>query len=157
MLTFLWNTVKSSIQIVTDAKNWLNGNKKRRKQIQHSYSSSPNRQRTNSGELYAFHIDGNNYKVGKTINLTQRVRSYKTIHPKGSVKHTVKVSDIHHTERILHDLLKMRGCHVTQEIYCLPLETLKIYMNLVAELGRIVMSNDGGSRIGKAMKMLKTV
>jgi len=146
MLTILWNTVKTSYNLVTNAVLSINSLTPKTR-AQKYIESKPRNKNSKRGELYAFHIDGNNFKVGKTINLNQRVKSYKTIHPYGTVKHKVMVEDIHHSERILHDLLKMRGFHKTQEIFTVPLETLKVYMNFVEGLTRVVLERDNVSKL----------
>lgn len=108
---------------------------------------------TRPGVLYAFQYSDMGepgskanrkkyFKVGKTINLEQRMRAYRTLHPNGIVYHTVtfpnmplgKMPDVHHAERILHDILRMGGFHVKQEVFLVEPVVLKAHMDLVARL-----------------------
>ena len=73
------------------------------------------------------------FKIGKTVNLKSRQRSYKTLYPSGSVYYSVPCSSIHHAERILHDVLKMNGHHIDREIFEIEGEILKEYMNVVVK------------------------
>jgi hypothetical protein len=114
-------------------------------------SSSPSKK----GCLYAFHISDDRFKVGKSSNLQQRIRSYKTIHPEGTVYHTISCSNIDHSEKILHYLLKLHGYHVTQEIFNVPSITLKSYMNLVDSISKIVERNDEKDAIDALVKYAK--
>jgi hypothetical protein len=88
------------------------------------------------GYLYAFctRKDENMYKVGKTIDLKKRIRSHKTTCPDGVVTHSVKCDNIHHAERILHDLLKMKGHHHMKEVFIVSETDLISYMNMVANM-----------------------
>lgn len=94
-----------------------------------------------SAVLYAYtaptpiksQLNGPFFKIGKTVNLQSRQRSYKTLYPSGSVYYSVPCSSIHHAERILHDILKMNGHHIQREIFQIDGELLKSYMNVVAK------------------------
>lgn len=91
---------------------------------------------SNPGILYAFQTGNNTFKVGKTKNLEQRLRPYRTIHPRGKVLHKVECNDMHHSERILHEMLKSNGHHVSHEIFQIEGRLLIQYLDLVKELER---------------------
>lgn len=107
--------------------------------------------------LYAFRCRGEGstgaitetFKVGKTVNLQQRIRPYRTIFPSGTVYHSVPSRDIDTTERWLHDVLKMQGYHVTKEIFQAPPDTVKELMNVVVDL------NEAFLRCGKDVQKLR--
>lgn len=104
------------------------------------------------GILYAFETNVNRFKVGKTINLKQRVRQYNTVFPDGEVVHTVECDDIHHAEKVLHSLLIMGGYHVKQEIFEVPLPVLKNFMDIVRVFDKNVVKPSKMSKIDKVLK-----
>jgi len=112
--------------------------------------------KSKKGYLYAFHLHGNTYKVGKTISLSQRIRPYKTVVPNGHVFHTVECVNIDSTEKILHYLLKLTGRHSTKEIFTVPGNILKEYMNLVAAMEKTLLNDDSVSSLVKITKFLKS-
>jgi hypothetical protein len=109
------------------------------------------------GYLYAFHLHGDTYKVGKTVNLDQRVRPYKTVVPKGYVFHRVECVNIDSTEKILHYLLKLSGHHSTKEIFILPGNVLKEYMNIVAALEKTLIRGDDNKKLSKIAKFIDQI
>lgn len=112
--------------------------------------------KSKKGYLYAFHLHGNTYKVGKTISLSQRIRPYKTVVPNGHVFHTVECINIDSTEKILHYLLKLTGRHSTKEIFTVPGNILKEYMNLVAAMEKSLLNDDSVGSLVKISKFLKS-
>lgn len=91
--------------------------------------------------LYAFECtSGTNtlFKVGKTINLKQRIRSYNTLYPDGKVIFSIECKNIHYSERFLHDSLKMNGFHVKQEIFNIDRKLLIEYMKFAAKLNKLL-------------------
>jgi hypothetical protein len=110
------------------------------------------KKRVKTDVLYAFECSNCNccdsgkkkgyktFKVGKTVDLEQRTRAYRTIFPQGSTFHTVTCLDMHRSERILHEILKMKGFHVKQEIFCLPPDVLKDCMDLVSLLEKAMQN-----------------
>ena len=101
------------------------------------------------GYLYAFETHRNTYKVGKTINMDQRMRSYRTVYPDGVVFFQVCCENIHHSERILHDLLKMGSYHVKQEIFQINGALLKEYMKIVCSLDQTLKNGDTEAKMRK--------
>lgn len=152
MFNIIWNTatyITSSLSKITHVTYNFISNKIQQESGSKNKGKGKDKDTKLNGKLYAFKIRDNTYKVGKTINLQQRIRSYKTIHPTGFVWHTVSCIDIHHSERILHDMLKMGGYHSIQEIFSLPGSTLIVYMNLVAELDKIINCKDDKQKLAK--------
>ncbi len=90
------------------------------------------------GYLYAFPIPYDNkksvYKVGKSVNVTNRLKAYQTLHPNNKQLHQVQCRDMHNAEKILHALLKMQGAHVQRELFSIDGKVLTEYMNLVQKL-----------------------
>jgi hypothetical protein len=109
------------------------------------------------GFLYAFDTGNGNFKVGKTVNLQQRMRPYRTIHPEGKVLHSVTVKDMHKSEKILHEMLKIGGHHVKQEIFNVEPSLLKEYMNLVVELEGFMRKTQSISDVKNVVNTLKKV
>ena len=136
--------------------NWLTGSNSRARKRK---GKSPNRvvnaavagpsKTSSAGFLYAFEIYPNSYKVGKTVNVSQRVRAYKTIHPQGYVHHQVACGDIHHSERILHDMLKLHGYPNVQEIFEVPGKTIVAYMDFVASLDKVLNEQNEVQNLSK--------
>lgn len=90
--------------------------------------------------LYAFRYDAKDrtvYKIGKTGNIKQRLRTYRTVVPNGVLFHVVTCYDMHMAEKILHGALKMHGYHIDKEVFHGPPSTIKELMNLVEELDRV--------------------
>jgi hypothetical protein len=110
-----------------------------------------------SGELYAFVLNRKRtrFKVGKSINVAQRIRSYKTTQPDGYLLHTVRCDDIDRAEHLLHNLLKLKGHHVTQEIFSLADSMLIAYMNLVTELCRSIQRIENPEKLSKITHFLR--
>lgn len=75
------------------------------------------------------------YKVGKSINVHQRCKSYYTLDPCGKLVHTVKCDDIHFTEKLLHMILAKHGYKVQKEVFLIEKEKLIHYMNSAKILG----------------------
>ena len=160
-MSFIWNStvyIASTIASLTvNTYNYLTSPPKRKKRKEKETDkivAGPSNRGT-SGELYAFRITGDTYKVGKSVNTTQRVRAYKTIHHEGYVSHTVKCNDIHHSERILHDMLKMRGYHTAQEIFSVPGKTLIVYMEFVSTLDKILNNSQDRHNLAKITQLLR--
>jgi len=95
------------------------------------------------GDMVKPHENGKAYfKVGKTVNLEHRTRSYRTLHPDGTVYYRVEIPNkpvcakpaVHHAERMLHDMLKLGGYHVKQEIFLIEPEKLKKCMDLITKV-----------------------
>src|SRR6476469_6236217 len=103
---YLWDQSVYALSTVKCGYDWLFGEGK---DVVKERKISPESLKQKSGYLYAFKISKDSYKVGKSVNVERRIRAYKTIHPSGYVHHQVACSDMHHSERILHDLLKMHG------------------------------------------------
>ena len=110
--------------------------------------------------LYAFHCRSNKgmrksvtetFKVGKTVNLQQRIRPYRTIFPKGVVHHSVSSRDIDTTERWLHDALKMHGYHVEKEIFEAPPAVVTELMDVIVTLNETLF------RCGKDVNKLRSL
>lgn len=98
------------------------------------------------------------FKVGKTCNLEQRLRSYRTLLVDGEWFHTIECKDMHFSEKLLHGLLKQKGYHVQREIFRGRGNVIKSVMNLVEQLDRILV-NDGTNqqRIDSLTSMLKNL
>lgn len=90
--------------------------------------------------MYAFEISGQAnkkkrlYKVGKSVNVNRRVRSYKTLDPRGNLIHQVHCSDIHFAEKLLHMILTKQGYHYEREIFLIEKDNLMSMMNSVQSL-----------------------
>ena len=127
--SFLWDPLQYvtsySSSKATNASNALNAKKQ---QTQKSFGKA--------GFLYAFVIDKkkNVYKVGKTVNVVRRTREYTSTNLEGYVVYYVAFDDMDHAERILHNILKLNGHHIEKEVFTVPEDLLKEYMNLVASL-----------------------
>ena len=93
--------------------------------------------------LYAFQYqDGGTdslFKVGKTCNLDQRLRAYRTLIPDGKWFYTIECIDMHYSEKILHGLLKQRGYHVQREIFRGKPSVVRSLMSLVQQIDRLTV------------------
>lgn len=100
--------------------------------------------------LYAIrYYDGGKdalFKVGKTCNLEQRLRPYRSLIPDGEWFHTVECRDMHFSEKMLHGLLKQRGYHVQREIFRGKANVIKSLMNLVQQMDRLVVDKGMSAR-----------
>lgn len=96
--------------------------------------------------LYALrYTDGGEeslFKVGKTRNLIQRLRAYRTLIPNGTWFHTIECKDMHSSEKILHALLKRQGYHVQREIFRGQADTVCSLMDFVKELDQMMDKAD---------------
>jgi len=108
-----------------------------------------------TGFLYAFSLYDGQIKIGKTVNLTQRFRPYRTLHPDGRIVYTVRCENMDRSERILHDLLKLNDYHVKREIFSVPENILKEYMNMVSLLCNKLVNGKDVDRLGKIAKFLE--
>jgi hypothetical protein len=102
------------------------------------------------GILYAFKIRDSShgksvYKVGKTINLQQRMRPYRTLHPEGTVLHTIACHDMHVAEKWLHSILKAQGTHIKQELFDVHPDYLKELMICCGALCNTLLQESGGN------------
>lgn len=103
-----------------------------------------------SGVLYAFKVldgDGceNTYKVGKSVNLKQRIRSYKTLHPENEVLYHVQCVNMNVAEKWVHDILKAQGKHVSRELFMVDPMYLKTLMCTVAKLSDVMVGYKGSN------------
>jgi T5orf172 domain len=130
------------------------------------FSSSPRKsgysERGEEQKQYLYAIryadsSGQLYKVGKTINLDQRLRTYRTLLPGGKWFYTVHVNDMHMSEKILHAMLKMKGRHVEREIFRSDGSSVKNLMELVQQIDRIVSKRSSVRTIEAAVAALKRV
>ncbi len=100
--------------------------------------------------LYALrYSDGSRdplFKVGKTCNLDQRLRAYRTLIPDGKWFYTIECTDMHFSEKILHGLLKQRGYHVQREIFRGKDPVVKSLMNLVQQIDRLTVRSKASPR-----------
>ena len=121
-----------------------------------------NRAKSGSHYLYAFRYhDGGKealFKVGKTCNLVQRLRAYRTLIPDGTWFHTVECKDMHVSEKILHAMLKRQGYHVEREIFRGNSDVVRSLMDLVREMDRIIYHNGNTSKtIDDVTEFLKCI
>ena len=116
------------------------------------------KKRISRGYLYAFPVNDGIYKVGKTIDMKKRMRSYRTLHPDNVTLHTIFCEDIHNAEKVLHSMLKMQGYHVKQELFHIPSKLLIEYMNIVSNISKR-MSKDGkdAAKLSKFNRALETI
>lgn len=93
--------------------------------------------------LYAINYDvqGKLFKVGKTGNLDQRLRRYRTLVAGGKWFHTIECIDMHMAEKLLHGLLKSNGLHVEREIFRGTGTQIKAMMDLVMQIDRVIHEN----------------
>ncbi len=85
------------------------------------------------------------FKVGKTCNLDQRLRAYRTLIPDGKWFYTIKCTDMHYSEKILHGMLKQRGYHVQREIFRGKGAVIKGLMDLVRQIDRLTVQSPNKS------------
>lgn len=116
------------------------------------------KKRISRGYLYAFPVNDGIFKVGKTIDMKKRMRSYRTLHPDNITLHTIFCEDIHNAEKVLHSILKMQGYHVKQELFHIPSKLLIEYMNIVSNISKR-MSRDGKdvAKLSKLNRALETI
>ena len=95
------------------------------------------------------------FKVGKTINLNQRIRAYKTLNPQGKVLFSIPCVDIHSAERWLHDILKARGCLVKSEVFKVDPTVLINLMKFVAAINDFFHSNSNLSNLNQLLSQMK--
>lgn len=126
----------------------------KKKRLSHSTAA-----RGKPGELYAFVLDEKNnvFKVGKSINVRQRIRNYRTTQPDGYILHQVFCDDMDHAEIILHNILKLNGYHVKQEIFTLSPMMLKGYMDLVAALCRTLRQTKDVTKVSKMTRFIHQI
>ncbi len=85
------------------------------------------------------------FKVGKTCNLNQRLRAYRTLIPDGQWFYTIECIDMHYSEKILHGLLKQRGYHVQREIFRGKASVIRSLMDLVQQIDRLTVQNENNT------------
>jgi hypothetical protein len=112
--------------------------------------------------LYAFERsdpgkDGKKfYKVGKSINVRQRCKSYHTLDPTGKLIHTVSCHDIHFSEKLLHMILTKHGYKTQKEVFLIKKTDLVNYMNAIGKLGdHLCVVGKESSRLQSSMNLIK--
>jgi len=120
----------------------------------------------NKGILYAFLPDKgkkNFHKVGKANDWEKRRKQYKTGCYNGELFHKVECDDIHHSERVLHGLLKTGGYHFdtkdvgAKEIFKISGTTLKEYMDVVAALEKVIMKGNEEIKMRKIAQFINKI
>ena len=113
------------------------------------------------GFLYAFVLDEKDqvFKVGKSVNIPNRIRSYKSTDYKqeGYVYHHVSCDDMDHAERILHNILKLNGHCIKLEMFKVPSKLLKEYMNLTQILCKKLRTIKDPSKVAKITHFLDQI
>ena len=160
------STVSSSVSAVStitsfiwDPINRIWSSPKEKYSLPASSYPSPTGSYGKPGELYAFVLNEkrNVFKVGKSVNVAQRIRSYRTTQPDGYIFHEVSCDDMDHAEVILHNILKLNGHHVKREIFTLPPEMLKGYMNLVSELCSTLRQTKDVTKVAKMTRFIHQI
>lgn len=102
------------------------------------------------------HVD--TFKVGKTINIKQRLRQYKTIDPDGVLFYTVECRQMDFAEKWLHHILTLNGHHVKQELFKVKGDHLKTFMHMAHDICKLFEDNaqdpEAMVKIAKATKIL---
>ena len=106
---------------------------------------------TSGGYLYAILIPNSEgktvFKVGKTINLAQRCKSYRSILPDAEPMYIVSCIDRNRSERMLHNLLRINGAHVQNEIFRIEPAQLHKWMLFASHLGKTAENNESTDKI----------
>jgi hypothetical protein len=88
------------------------------------------------------------FKIGKTKDLAQRLRSYRTVMPcSQGWFHTVRVENMHLSEKILHAMLKLKGYHVEREIFSGDGKAIRGLMDLTQQLDRLLSDRSTNARV----------
>ena len=94
------------------------------------------------------------FKVGKTINLEQRIRSYRTLNPEGKVLFSIECKDIHSAEKWLHDILRAQGLLVKSEVFKVKPSVLIELMTFVSRLNDFFQSRKSNLEITSLVSSL---
>jgi hypothetical protein len=149
MLSFIWNSA-SYVWKKASTVLWSSN-------LRPSRNLQCGRRYRKGGLLYAFHLQNEMFKVGKTIELKQRIRPYRTVVPHGYTFHTVRCENIDESEKILHSMLKLAGHHYTKEIFTVSGDVLKEYMKFVANLERILIGSENRQKLVKIARFLDEI